>query len=137
MKKAICILILICLCIVATNAEAILPSKDTTGIPEINLESTNLEYRLINVQKDKVTNKIINIRNNLDEPLEIKEVRSTCECIEVKIKPQTVKVGDIMEAEIIFDSTGINQEAEEVVYILTSSKKYELIRFAVLVEIEG
>jgi hypothetical protein len=46
-------------------------------------------------------------------------------------------VGDIMEAEIIFDSTGINQEAEEVVYILTSSKKYELIRFAVLVEIEG
>ena len=136
MKKIICVLVLICICFVANNVEAALASEDTEAVPEINLGSAELEYRLLDCKKDAVTKKIIKIRNQLDEPLEITEVKSTRECIEVKIKPQTVKIGDAVEAEIIFDSIGLSQEAELVVYIQTNSKKNEVIIFSVLVEIE-
>jgi len=136
MKKIVCILILICICIVANTAEAALASKDTEAVPVIDLHSSDLEYSLLNCKKDAVTKEVIKIRNQLDEPLEIQWARSTSEYIKVNIEPQTVEKGGVFDAEIIFDSTGLDKEAELTVYIQTDSKKTEVIIFVVLVEIE-
>jgi len=109
--------------------------EDKREIQIINLESTNLEYSLGYIQKDAVTKKTIKIRNKLEEEIEIVDVRATCDCINIVIEPETIERNGIFEAEIIFDSTGLAQEAEEVVYILTKSMKYELIRLVVIGEI--
>ncbi|MBL7130058.1 MAG: DUF1573 domain-containing protein [Candidatus Omnitrophica bacterium] len=128
--------VLVCLFILATSANALsLKNKDRQQI--INLESTNLEYNLGSVGKDKIINRTIKIRNKLEETLVISKVRSTCECIKIYAKPQILDRGGIFEIEIAFDTTGINYgtNVEEVVYILTDNMDYEFIRLVILATI--
>jgi len=139
MKKGIYFLIFI---LVVTGSAYALALKDKANSAKeeiINLNSTNLKYDFGDVEKDRITKKVINLRNKLDEDLEIKSAESGCECIDINIKPQKVKRGGVFEAEITFDSSGLsqNQYLEEVVYLLTGNMEYELIRLVVLVKIEN
>ena len=130
MKKVVLFLVVFFIFTVNVNA---LPLEDEFEI--VNLESNNLEYSLV-VEKNTITSEIIKIRNKLDEAIEISESRSTCECIEIDIEPQTVEIDGIFEAEITFDSKGVSQDTEEIVYILTNNIKYEVIRLVVLVKVK-
>ena len=140
MNRRISFLLLISFFLLAANFNVLSfgeEHEEVEGeIPIINLESTNLEYSLGYIQKDAVTKRTIKIRNKLEEEIEIVDVRSTCDCINIVIESQTVKRDGIFGAEIIFDSTGLAQEVEEVVYILTKSMKYELIRLVVIGEVK-
>ncbi len=140
MNRRISFLLLISFFLLAANFNVLSfgeEHEEVEGeIPIINLESTNLEYSLGYIQKDAVTKRTIKIRNKLEEEIEIVDVRSTCDCINIVIEPETIERNSIFEAKIIFDSTGIVQEAEEIVYILTKSMKYELIRFVVIAKIK-
>lgn len=104
-------------------------------ISEINLDSTNLEFNLGNVNKSDIVYTTIQIRNKLDEPLQIIEARSSCECIEIYTSPQIVDKDGIFEVEIAFDTEGVSGDVEEVLYIVTENIKYELIRLVVLATI--
>ncbi|MDD5355367.1 MAG: DUF1573 domain-containing protein [Candidatus Omnitrophica bacterium] len=126
---------LICIFLLTGSAHALSFRDKEEGI--INLDSATLKYDFGSVDKDKVVKKTIKIRNKLDEEIEIKGIGSTCECTSINVKEQKVKRNGIFEAEITFDSSGLsdNQYLEEVVYILTASAQYELIRVVVLVKI--
>jgi hypothetical protein len=137
MKKFTYLLVFIFILTASTYALALKDKTKAVKEEVINLESTNLKYDFGAVEKDKITKKTIKIRNKLDEALEIKSAESGCECIDIDIKPQKVKRGGIFEAEITFDSAGLdqNQYLEEVVYILTGNMEYELIHLVVSVNI--
>lgn len=135
-KKAVYLLIIVFL--VAGGVRA-LAYKDKSGEEILNLDSATLRYDFGVVEKDSVIKKTLTIRNALNRAIEIKSAQSTCECISAILKPQKVKRGGVFEVEITFDSSGLDkhQYLEEVVYILTSDKDYELIRLVALVEAEG
>jgi hypothetical protein len=81
------------------------------------------------IEKDSIIKETIRVRNNLEEPLAIKEARSTCECIESFTEEQIVDRGEIFEVDISFDAQGISPgDIEEVIYILTDNMDYEIIR---------
>jgi hypothetical protein len=126
--------ILVCLFIFSINVYALASDKKDKIL---SLESTNLEYNLDNINADETIEKTIKIKNKLNEDLIIKEGRTTCECIKITVKRQVVKRNEIFEAEIMFDSSGMSKgtNIEEVVYILTDNRKYELIRLAILATI--
>jgi hypothetical protein len=129
--------VLACFFLVVANVSALsLQNKDDAGI--VNLESSNLEYKLGIVKRGEVVKKTIKIENKLNEAIEIKSARVTCDCMEVNANPQMVKKNGIFELGILFDSAGIDKdikELEEVVYILTTNKKYEIIRLVILATI--
>jgi len=106
-------------------------SAEDKKIPLISLESTNLEYHFGSIETGKIAKKVVGIRNKLDQPLAIREARSICECIDVDVEPQILERGESLEVEITLDATGISQEIEEIVYILTDNMEYELIRFVI------
>jgi len=105
----------------------------------IDLDSATLKYDFGSIEKDRVVKKSVKIRNRLDEDIEIKGVGSTCGCTTINVAEQTVKRNGVFEAEITFNSAGFsaNQYLEEVVYILTTSARHELIRVVVLVKISS
>lgn len=130
MKKILSILV--CFFIFTVNISALTLEEE---LEVINLESNNLEYPLL-VRKNDIIKKTLTIRNKLDEALVISESRSTCECIKIDIEPQSVEIGDVFEVEIIFDSSDLERDMEEVVYLLTNNINYEVIRLVLLVRIK-
>ena len=102
----------------------------------VSLESSNIEYRLGGIEKDSLIEQTIRVRNDLEEPLALKEARSTCECLESFSAEQVVDRGEIFEVAIDFDARGIGPgDIEEVVYILTDNMGYEIIRLVILATI--
>ncbi len=136
MRRIIYLLIFI---LVITGSVYALSLKDKGENEIINLESATLKYDFGVVEKDKIAKKTIRMKNRLEEEIEIEGAKSTCECISISVKPQKVKRNGIFEAEIIFDSKGLsqNQYLEEVVYLLTNNREYELIKIVVLAKVEN
>lgn len=129
MRKNIFFLIFI---FILTTSVYALSSKDNKD-EVLSLELNSLRYDFGAVEKDKITKKTVKIRNKLGEAIDIKSGESTCECVLIYIKPQKVEKNGVFQAEISFDSKdlGANQYLEEVVYILTGSEKYELIKIVI------
>ncbi|MDD5617558.1 MAG: DUF1573 domain-containing protein [Candidatus Omnitrophica bacterium] len=125
------VFLLISIFILTTSAYA-LPSKDNKD-EALSLKSNSLKYDFGVVGKDKVTKKVVKIINKLGRTIDIKSAESTCECVLIYIKPQRVGKNGVFQAEISFDSNGLdkNQYLEEVVYILTGSEKHELIKIVI------
>lgn len=124
------IIVFVCFIIFIPNVYALSPEKNKEE-QIISLESGNLEYNLGQLPMDKIIKKTVKIKNKLNQELKIKDARSSCDCMEVKLLPQIVKKNGIFEVEIVFDTTGISGDKESLVYILTDDANYELIRFEI------
>jgi len=134
MKRLIFVIFLFCFFTITINTDSFsLNNDDKETI--ISLESSNLEYNLGKVEKDKIINKVVRIRNKLDQAIAINSVRSTCECIKVYSEPKTVDRNDLFDIEITLDTKGMIDNIEEVVYVLTENKDYQIIRFVILASI--
>ena len=129
------IYILICLTIFMVNIKLTTAEYISQEEYFLDLDSTNLEFSLGEVEKNSIIRERIKIINKLDEPLTVKEARSTCECLQIYVEPQIVEKGGIFEAKITIDTIGFTQDIEEVVYILTDNMNYELIRLAIVVAV--
>jgi hypothetical protein len=113
--------------------------KVSTASPEyerqgytVDLETTNLEYSLGRIEKNSIIREIVKVVNELDEPLTLKEARSTCECIQVYVEPQIVEKGELFEVKVAFNTIGMNQgDIDEIAYIMTGNRNYELIRLVI------
>ncbi|MFC1708608.1 DUF1573 domain-containing protein [Candidatus Omnitrophota bacterium] len=133
MKKLGLVLVCFFIFTVSISAESL---QNEDGKLAVSLESTNVEYNLGSIERGEVIHEIVWLRNNLEQPLAIKEARSTCECIDSSTDSQVVDRGEVFEVEITFDTQGISQgDAEEVIYILTENMDYEIIRLLILATI--
>ena len=135
MKRITGITVLILLCFIFAAYTLAFSAEIKEESSEINLDSTSLEFNLGNINMGDTINKTIVIRNKLNEALQIKEAISICECIRIYTKPQMVDKDGIFEVDINFDTTGLSDDVEEVVYIIIENMKYEIIRLAIMATI--
>jgi hypothetical protein len=121
---------LICFLILTTSVRA-LWLDDNVKEKIINLESTNIKYNFGSLEKDKIIQRTVRIKNKLNQPLSIKEARSACECIKAHADSVILDKDEIMDVEIIINTHDMGRSIEEVVYILVDNIDYELIRLII------
>ena len=127
--------VLICSFLCVCNACASSAKQDAPSIPIIKLDSTSLVYDIGGVKKDSVSVVTLRIQNKLDRALNIREVRSSCDCVQVAYAPQTLKRNGIAELKITFDTTDLKDETESAIYILTDDMKYEVISLKIILRL--
>jgi hypothetical protein len=125
------IIAIACVLLLLIKVSAASPEYERQGYT-VDLETTNLEYSLGRIEKNSIIREIVKVANELDEPLTLKEARSTCECIQAYVAPQIVEKGELFEVRVAFNTIGMNQgDIDEIVYIMTGNSNYELIRLVI------
>lgn len=126
------IFILICSFLFVCNACASSTKQSAPSAPIVKLDSANIVCDIGGVKKESVSTKIIRIQNKLERALTIREVRSSCACVEAALAAQTLARNGIAELTITLNTVGYNDEAESVIYILTEDMRYELISLKII-----
>jgi len=105
------------------------------GLPQgeivVDIASTNVEYDLGLIKADEVVEVKIFFRNKLDEELILKNILSDCECLEANSDSIKVPRNGVFAIPIKINTSGYSGETNFMLYLITESKKYNLIKIVI------
>jgi hypothetical protein len=76
------------------------------------------------------------LKNNESEPINIKEVNTSCACTTPKVEKNTVMPGESVGIEIAFDTKGYPGIRKRQLFVHTDSKKNALVIFEIQAEVK-
>lgn len=76
------------------------------------------------------------LKNNLDKPLKIINVSTSCGCTASEVKKKSLLPGEETAIEVKFDTKNYSGEVKQYVYITTDNPEESLLRFTIKAQIE-
>ena len=93
----------------------LLMAMPALAAPEISVEKPVYDFGTV-TQGQKVDH-VFTLKNRGDEPLAIKEIRSSCGCTAASLSARTIPPGKTGEVKVTFDSTNFAGQVTKTVYL--------------------
>jgi len=93
-------------------------------------------YDFGSVKEGTVIKHTFMLKNNESEPINIKEVNTSCACTTPKVEKNTVMPGESVGIEIAFDTKGYPGIRKRQLFVHTDSKKNGLVIFEIQAEVK-